>query len=117
MFDLIYLFDLESQKMLFDILFVICPPIGFMAQYQEIYKSRNMGGFSTKVILILVLSNILRIFFWFGKRFSVVLIYQSLFMILAQLFLLQLCVKVKKENKFSQLHRIKIRKKNFGKKN
>ena len=96
--------------MLFDILFVICPPLGFVAQYFEILKKNSMGSFSINVTLILLVSNILRVFFWFGKRFSVVLVYQSLFMILAQLALLELCVRVKKDHS-PHIHRIKLRKK------
>lgn len=36
----------------------------YVPQYQEIQRSSNGEGFSTRVCLVLLTANILRIFFW-----------------------------------------------------
>lgn len=38
----------------------------YLPQYQEIQMSSNTEGFSTRVCLVLLIANILRIFFWWG---------------------------------------------------
>lgn len=38
----------------------------YVPQYQEIQGSSNSEGFSTRVCLVLLIANILRIFFWWG---------------------------------------------------
>ena len=42
--------------------FGVVPP--FVPQYLTIRKSRDTEGFSTYVCLVLLLANILRVFFW-----------------------------------------------------
>lgn len=39
----------------------------YVPQYQEIQSSNNSEGFSTRVCLVLLIANILRIFFWWGR--------------------------------------------------
>lgn len=36
----------------------------YVPQYQDIQRSNNCEGFSTRVCLVLLIANILRIFFW-----------------------------------------------------
>ena len=69
--------------------------IPFIPQYQRIQRKRSDRGFSTTVCLILLIANVLRIEFWMLKRFSIALLLQSLSMILAQLMLLELCIRVR----------------------
>ncbi|TRY85242.1 hypothetical protein DNTS_009279 [Danionella cerebrum] len=38
--------------------------VPYIPQYQEIQRSTNAEGFSTRVCLVLIIANILRIFFW-----------------------------------------------------
>lgn len=38
--------------------------VPYIPQYQEIQKTNNTEGFSTRVCLVLLIANILRIFFW-----------------------------------------------------
>lgn len=40
----------------------------YVPQYQEIQRSSNSEGFSTRVCLVLLIANILRIFFWWGRH-------------------------------------------------
>eukprot|EP00761_Pharyngomonas_kirbyi_P002104 gb/GECH01002108.1/.p1 GENE.gb/GECH01002108.1/~~gb/GECH01002108.1/.p1 ORF type:complete len:252 (+),score=52.50 gb/GECH01002108.1/:1-756(+) len=69
------------------------PVTGFLFQYREIVKNQSSKGFSPLVSLILVTSNILRIFFWFGKRFETVLLWQSVVMVITQMFMAHLCTQ------------------------
>lgn len=70
----------------------------YVPQYATIYKEWNCKGFSTFVCLTLLLANILRVAFWFGHPFELPLLIQSIIMILAQILLLELCVRVKRHN-------------------
>lgn len=75
--------------------------VPYIPQYYEIFKTRNASGFSLNVCLALLLANILRIFFWFGRRFELPLLAQSFIMIFAMLMLLQLCTQVLRESNLS----------------
>lgn len=70
----------------------------YVPQYITIHKNRNSSGFSTFVCLTLLIANILRVVWWFGHPFELPLLIQSGLMIVAQILLLALCVRVKKEN-------------------
>lgn len=50
---------------LIDILMAVLPPAAYIQQYLSIRKTRNASGFSTLVSFILIISGILRIFFWY----------------------------------------------------
>ncbi|XP_059164921.1 solute carrier family 66 member 2-like isoform X2 [Physella acuta] len=69
--------------------------VPFIPQYLDIWRSRNAEGFSLFVCLALLIANILRIMFWFGKHFELPLLAQSIIMIFTMLILVQLCVDVK----------------------
>lgn len=73
---------------LIDILMIFGPSTSFLLQISKIKKEKSSSGFSKKIILILLSANILRIYFWFGEKFSIILFIQSLIMILTQLYLL-----------------------------
>lgn len=75
--------------------------VPYMPQYQMIKRSRNAQGFSTLVCLSLLVANILRILFWFGHRFETPLLMQSIIMIGCMLIMLELCVRVKRENSYA----------------
>lgn len=72
--------------------------VPYMPQYRMISRTRNAAGFSTLVCLALLVANILRILFWFGHPFELPLLCQSVIMIACMLIMLELCVRVKKEN-------------------
>ncbi|KAM9377257.1 solute carrier family 66 member 2 [Pholidichthys leucotaenia] len=79
----------------------------YVPQYQEIQKSSNSEGFSTRVCLVLLIANILRIFFWIGKQFEVTLLLQSVVMILTMFAMLHLCCTVQNTNRVStKQHRL-----------
>lgn len=72
-----------------------CPVIGYVLQYRLILKNESVGGFSIDVCLVLLIANILRLNFYPFKHFEIALIFQSLFMIAAQLILLKACSNFK----------------------
>ncbi|KAI1318675.1 hypothetical protein EDD11_005968 [Mortierella claussenii] len=57
------------------------------------YKMKTSMGFSSVTCGVLIVSSIIRIFFWIGDPFDVALLYQSILMTVVQLFLLELCVR------------------------
>ncbi|GAM22236.1 hypothetical protein SAMD00019534_054110, partial [Acytostelium subglobosum LB1] len=95
-------FVTDNKKMLTSVLMVFGPVIGYVSQYKSIAQTRNVEGFSNKVCLILLLSNILRCFFWVGKQFDSTLLYQSVVMIIAQLLMLHLCVSIRSSDSITR---------------
>ncbi|XP_034032920.1 solute carrier family 66 member 2 [Thalassophryne amazonica] len=81
--------------------------VPYVPQYQEIQRSSNTEGFSTRVCLVLLIANILRIFFWIGKQFEFTLLLQSIVMILTMFAMLHLCCAVQNNNRVStKKHRL-----------
>uniref|UniRef100_A0A915I6H6 Solute carrier family 66 member 2 n=1 Tax=Romanomermis culicivorax TaxID=13658 RepID=A0A915I6H6_ROMCU len=68
--------------------------IPYYFQYREINRNKNAGGFSLFVCFNLLTSNILRVFFWFGKKFETQLLVQSIVMILCMLCMIYSAVKI-----------------------
>jgi uncharacterized protein with PQ loop repeat len=64
----------------------------YIPQYQSIKRTKKSDAFSSYISLILIISNILRVFFWLGKDFPMVLLLQSLVMITLQLLMVRVCV-------------------------
>ncbi|XP_067276358.1 solute carrier family 66 member 2 [Pseudorasbora parva] len=75
--------------------------VPYIPQYQEIQRTNNAEGFSTRVCLVLLIANILRIFFWIGKQFELPLLLQSVVMILTMLAMLHLCCSIQSSNRVS----------------
>ncbi|MBN3309893.1 PQLC1 protein, partial [Amia calva] len=75
--------------------------VPYIPQYQEIQRTSNTEGFSTRVCLVLLVANILRVFFWIGKQFELTLLLQSLVMIGTMLAMLNLCCTVQTSNRVS----------------
>ncbi|MED6267108.1 hypothetical protein CHARACLAT_008770 [Characodon lateralis] len=89
------------------LLMVFGGALPYIPQYQEIQRSSNTEGFSTRVCLVLLIANILRIFFWIGKQFELTLLLQSVVMILTMLAMLHLCCTVHSTNRVStKQHRL-----------
>ena len=73
----------------------VSPPLPFVAQYVEMRRTRSAEGFSTLVPLLLLVASALRLAFWFGKRYSPVLLVQSVLLVATQLALLRLAVALR----------------------
>lgn len=67
---------------------VVGPVSGYVAELWKIYSSGVADGYSLRVTFILLTCNTLRIFYWFGVRFAVELLLQSILMIAVHLVLL-----------------------------
>lgn len=85
--------ELFSLSNLIDIAMIVGPSLGFLIQVIKIKQTNTSEGFSKLLILVLLVANIFRVFFWIGKQFSLVILYQSILMILAQFYLLYICLK------------------------
>lgn len=88
-------------KKLFDISAAVFMLFGgaipYVFQYREIFKIQDARGFSLKVCLALFVANILRILFWFGKHFKIVLLGQSIIMLICMLFMLEISVRMNRK--------------------
>ncbi|CAI7999220.1 Solute carrier family 66 member 2, partial [Geodia barretti] len=69
--------------------------VPFIPQYRKIRRHRDAEGFSTYVCLVLLVANVLRILFWFGKRYELPLLLQSGIMIATMLAMMHICTAVK----------------------
>ncbi|XP_035445757.1 solute carrier family 66 member 2 isoform X3 [Spodoptera frugiperda] len=70
----------------------------YIPQYLQIKKTQDAEGFSLYVCLTLLVANTLRILFWFGKRYEIPLLIQSLVMNMTMFGMIHLCVNVRKKN-------------------
>ncbi|KAM7383848.1 hypothetical protein PAMA_011288 [Pampus argenteus] len=69
--------------------------VPYIPQYRDIRRTQNAEGFSTYVCLVLLVANILRILFRFGRYFETLLLWQSIIMIATMLIMLNLCTNVR----------------------
>ncbi|UJR26547.1 hypothetical protein I4U23_007870 [Adineta vaga] len=66
----------------------------YIPQYLIIKRKQNAEGFSNYVCLTLLVANIIRIEFWFGKHFEIPLLLQSIVMIFCMLIMLELWTRI-----------------------
>ena len=79
--------------LLIDFLMIIGPSLGYFLQSLKFKKTKSSKGFSKSLCLIIYFSQILRVFFWIGKPFRVTLLYQSILIIIFQIYLIHLSYK------------------------
>ncbi|KAG1049591.1 hypothetical protein G6F46_000186 [Rhizopus delemar] len=84
---------------------VVAPTLGYFDQIRIISQKKTSLGFNSATCAILLFSNILRIFFWLGKRFDVTLLFQSIAMLTAMILLLYTVIKYKPIVPFNPLIR------------
>jgi uncharacterized protein with PQ loop repeat len=82
----------KYAKMGIDLSMIFGPNIGFIAQIIKFREVRSSEGFSKLISLIFLVANILRIYFWIGKQFSLVLLFQSMVAIIMHIVLLRECL-------------------------
>jgi hypothetical protein len=70
--------------LIFDILVAVAPISGYYSQLNLIKKQQSLGTFSIDVCAILMISGILRIFFWFEEDYAINLLFQAIFIIIIQ---------------------------------
>lgn len=64
------------------------PCFAYLLQAEKFKSIHSSKGFSLYVCLIILVANILRIYFWIGKRFTPILLAQSILVITSQLYLI-----------------------------
>jgi len=84
----------EVTRVLAQLLIIFGGILPYIPQYSVIKRTQNAEGFSNYVCLTLLVANILRIEFWFGKHFEIPLLIQSIVMILCMLIMLELWTRV-----------------------
>lgn len=80
-------------KFFMDLVLIFGPNIAFISQILKFRSSKSSEGFSKKIIFIILLANILRVFFWVGKKFDKALLLQAIVSIIMQIFLLNESLK------------------------
>ena len=86
-------------KLSVDLLMIFVPSVGYFFQGIKFQKTKSSKGFSKTLCLLLLLANILRIFFWIGKKFSITLLYQSIVVIISQVYLIHYYLKYQDNSK------------------
>lgn len=71
-----------------DIVVAVAPVIGYYSQLELIRKQKSVGTFSIDVCAILMISAILRIYFWITNGYAINLLFQAMFIIIIQVLTL-----------------------------
>jgi len=80
-------------KLSADFLIIFLPSVGYFFQAIKFQKTKSSKGFSKSLCLLLLLANILRIYFWIGKPFEKSLLFQSIVVIISQIYLIHYYLK------------------------
>ena len=89
-----------------DFAMIIAPSLTYAFQIIKFNKTKSSQGFSKFICLLIFLGNLLRIFFWLGKRFKKTLLYQSILTVILQIILVHYFMKY--QNKKLYLQDIKV---------
>ena len=88
-------FDLSERssfsyysKFLADLMMIFIPSVGYYFQAMKFKQTKSTKGFAKFLCLLLLIANILRVFFWFGKKFALTLLYQAIVVIISQIYLI-----------------------------
>ena len=73
---------------------ILGPCLGYIMQTLTFVQTGQADGFSPFVSFILIVSNLIRIFWWYSERFSLVILIAAVVMVLCQLALIFMWVKI-----------------------
>ena len=73
---------------------ILGPCLGYVMQTMTMVQSNSAEGFSPFVSFILIVSNLIRVFWWYSERFTWVILFAAIVMIFCQLSLLYMWVKI-----------------------
>lgn len=79
-------------QFIIDFSMVLAPSLGYVLQSIKFHQTKSSKGFSKYLCLLIVLANLLRIFFWIAKPFAKSLLFQSFTIIISQFYLIHLCL-------------------------
>ena len=85
------------SKFLADLMMIFIPSVGYYFQAMKFKQTKSTKGFAKFLCLLLLIANILRIFFWFGKKFALTLLYQAIVVIISQIYLIHVYFKYQDE--------------------
>ena len=92
------------KEILLDFFMTFCPTLNYLFQIFKFNKTKSSKGFSKYLCLVTILSHTLKVFFWFSERFKYALLFQSILVIIMQLYLIYVCIKFKeKEPNYEQI--------------
>ena len=83
-----------------DILMVFVPSVGYFFQAMKFKQTKSSKGFAKFLCLLLLLANILRIFFWMGKRFTLTLLFQAIVVVISQIYLIHVYLEFQEDQPF-----------------
>ena len=81
---------------------IIAPSLSYLFQIIKFNKTKSSQGFSKFICLLIFLGNLLRIFFWFGKKFKNTLFYQSILTVIFQIILIHYFMKYQNKKLYLQ---------------
>eukprot|EP00033_Pygsuia_biforma_P003384 GCRY01003707.1.p1 GENE.GCRY01003707.1~~GCRY01003707.1.p1 ORF type:complete len:224 (+),score=28.60 GCRY01003707.1:155-826(+) len=82
---------------LLKLIMVFTPSLSYIPQYRTIEETKSIHGFSPLVCAVIILSGILRVEFWWGKRFGIDLLFQAIVLIGTMFILMKLIVSIKQK--------------------
>ena len=80
-------------KLSVDLFMIFLPSFGYFFQGIKFQKTKSSKGFSKSLCLLLLLANIFRIYFYIGRPFAKSLLYQSIVVIISQIYLIHYYLK------------------------
>ena len=86
-----------AKDLFLDLFMALGPSLNYVFQSQKFKKTKSSKGFSNFLCLVTILSHTLKVFFWFGKKFKITLLVQSVLVIFMQLYLIYLVIKYKED--------------------
>ena len=86
-------------KLSVDLFMIFLPSFGYFFQGIKFQKTKSSKGFSKSLCLLLLLANIFRIYFYIGRPFAKSLLYQSIVVIISQIYLIHYYLKYQEKSK------------------
>ena len=80
---------------IYKILSVVTPLINYLPQYFLIKRENSTGTFAKETCLVLIVTNLLRVIFWFRESFELCLLIQAIVVIGLQILLLSLVIQTR----------------------
>ena len=83
---------LTCSSFFFKATMTFAPAVGYITQIHKMRETKSSDGFSKYILLLCLIANVLRIFYWFQQPLDTVLMLQSCVCISVQLFLISECL-------------------------
>ena len=80
-----------------DMIMIFVPSIGYFFQALKFKQTKSTKGFAKFLCFLLLLANILRIFFWLGKKFPLPLLYQAIVVVISQIYLIHVYLEYQED--------------------